>query len=198
MGSKVVSILEPLQKSADFRIGPVGIAHDLAANDAGAIDDVGFGPYLGAVHFRDSLLRIANSRQVNVKAVEEAVVGARIGVDADGQDGQLGVFMVQRNQGRGFLDARPAVAPPEVQQHHLAAVFGKLYRVLAVVDLEVGRRLADLGRPGASIAAGDNQYNGRQQAKERYETRGTHIPIILKPKTQKNKERDVPGESRGR
>jgi len=59
-------------------------------------------------------------------AGEKSVVGVRVFIDADSQDGQVGPIVVQLEQ-RGHLhDAWRAPGSPEVEQHHAAAIVGQM------------------------------------------------------------------------
>ena len=96
-----------------------------------------------------------------MKTVEKPAVGAWIFVDGDGQNGQIGMFVVQLDEGRRFLDAGRALTPPEVQKNHFATVVRKVDGVLAVIDSKIGGHLAGLTGVGATVASG-NQEERRQ------------------------------------
>jgi hypothetical protein len=159
---------EPLKKSPDLGIGPVGIAYHLAPNDAVAVDDVSLRPAVGAVHFRDCLVGIANRSEIDVEAVEEALICARIFVNAHRENGQVWPFMMQRDERRRFLDAGPAPTGPEIEQNHFAAIIRELDGIRSIRNRKVGGLLADLRGLCAAIATAEQQARGRQkQAKER-------------------------------
>ena len=130
--------LEVAEVVADFGVGPVGVADDFAADDAFSVDDVGFWPTVGAVELGDFLVGIADGVEIDVKSSEEAAVRAGVFVDADGEDGEVGAVVMEFHQGRRFLDAGRALAPPEIQQDYFAAVVGETDGVFAVADGEVG------------------------------------------------------------
>ena len=106
-------------------------------------------------------------------AGEKAAVGVRIFVDADGQDGQVGLLVVQFEQRGHLLHAGRAPGRPEVEQHHLAAIAGQMDRGRAVGDGEIRGRLAGLGRMRAAVAA--RRKRQRQQQSERENPREPHI-----------------------
>jgi hypothetical protein len=87
-----------------------------------------------------------------VVANEEAAVCIRVFVDADGQYSQVGLFVVQFEQGGHLLDARRAPGRPEVEQHHLASVACQMDGGRTVRDGEIRRLLAGLGRMRTAVA----------------------------------------------
>ena len=174
------SVLEALQESADLRIGPAGIADDLAANYALPIDDVGFRPAFGTVHLRDGLIWVTNSGEVDVKAIEESAVGAGVFVDADGEDGQLGVLVMQGNESGCLLNTWWALTPPEVQQNDFASIVLKTNRVFAVGHGEIRSDFTGLCWMGAAVATG--RHDQRKQAAEAKKARKPHILIITERK----------------
>src|SRR4051794_22943575 len=102
--------LKTAEVSANLRVRPVGVAHNFAANHAFAVDDVGLGPAVGAIQFGYLLVGIANRVQINVEPREKAPVGARVLVDADRENGDVGAVMMELNQRRCLLDAGRALA----------------------------------------------------------------------------------------
>ena len=161
---------------SNFGVGPVRVADDFAADYALTIDDVGFGPAVGAVELRDFLVGIADGVQIDVEAREEAAVGAGIFVDADGEDGDVGAVVMELHQGRCLLNAGRALAPPEIQQYDFAAVVGKMNGIFAVVDGEVGGHPVSIhGRRTAVARRGKCEH---QQKAESDQTRKPHVSII--------------------
>ena len=75
-----------------------------------------------------------------MEAGEETAIGAGVFVDADGQDGDVGAFVVELYESGRFLDARRALAPPEIQKDDLATITRKVDCVLAIAHREVGSR----------------------------------------------------------
>ena len=137
----------------DLGVGPVGVAYDFASDDALAIDDVGLGPALGAVEFCNRLVGIADGVEVNPKAFQETAVGARVFVDADGEDGKIGALVMELDERGCLLDTGRALTPPEVEQDDFTAVVGEADGVVAVADSEVGGDFAGLAGVGATIAS---------------------------------------------
>ncbi len=141
-----------------------------------AIDDVGFGPAVGAVELGDFLVGIANRIQVDMKSGEEAAVRAGVFVDANGEDGDIGTIVVKLYERGRFLDAGWALAPPEVEQDDFAAVIGKMNGVLAVIDGEVGGDAIGIHGSCSSVACrGEGES---EQGTKRDETRKPHVSII--------------------
>jgi hypothetical protein len=174
--------LEALEEGANFGVGPVGVADDLAANDAGAVDDVSLGPSIGVIELGGCLTGIADGGEIDVEASEETHISVGIFVDADGENGEVGTLMVKFNECGSLLNARAAPTGPEVEQDDLSPIVGQVDGVNAVSHGEVGCNLADLRRLGAAIATREGkqrQSRQRQQAWERKQSGGPHIPIIL-------------------
>ena len=84
--------------------------------------------------------------------------------------------MVELFKRRRLLNARWTLAPPEVQQHHLASVVCQVNSVLPVVYCEIGGHLVRISWTCAAItAAGQRQ---RYQRTKSNEFRKSHIFII--------------------
>jgi hypothetical protein len=130
--------LEVIEVVADFGVGPVGVADDLAADKALSVDDVGLGPAVGAVKLGYFLVGVAHGVEIDMESSKEAAVGAGVFVDADGQDGDVGAIVLELHECRRLLDAGRALAPPEVQQDDFASVIGEADGVFAVAHGEVG------------------------------------------------------------
>ena len=105
--------LQALQIRADLRIRPVRIAHQLAPHNALAVDDVRLRPAVGVVQLRSRLLGVAYCDQVNVVALNKPRVRVRIFIDADRENRQIRLVMVQRQQPRRLLNAGRALRPPD-------------------------------------------------------------------------------------
>ena len=63
--------VKTVEVGADLGVGPVRVADDFAADDALAIDDVGFGPSFGVVELGGGLVGIADGDQVDVAAARK-------------------------------------------------------------------------------------------------------------------------------
>jgi hypothetical protein len=170
------SILERAEVVADFRVGPVGVADDFAADDAFSIDDVGFGPAFGVEELGGGLVGIADADEVNMMAGEEAVVGGRVLVDADGKDGKLGVVMLKLKERGHLLDTGRAPGGPEVQQHDTAAIAGEVNGGFAIGDGEIRSGFAGLAGMSSAIASREKKERGQHSQTE--ETEKPHVLII--------------------
>jgi len=133
-------LLQGLEERANFRARPVLCADKLAADDALTIDDVGLGPLFGVVELCGGLFGVADGDQVNVAASEEAAVRIGIVVDGNGENGQVGLVVVEIEQGRHLGDAGGALRPPEIEQNDAAAVSGEMNGSAAVGDVEIWSR----------------------------------------------------------
>ncbi len=192
--------LQALQEGADLGIGPVGVADHFAANDAIAVDDVGLRPSVGAVHLGHGLVGIADSGQVDVEALEEALVSIGVLVDAHGEDGDVGALVMELDQGGSLLDAGSAPAGPEIEQNNLTLVTGKMDGVLAVGNRKIGGFFANMRGFGAAIAPrpkDKTRASQRQPESEGEKTGGAHIPIILSGTSLKNGDQIGPDQERG-
>lgn len=101
--------LEALQVGADFGIGPVRIAYELATNDTLAVDDVRFRPAFGVVELCGSLVGVAHGDQVDMATLDEARVGIGVVVDADGKYGQVGAIVMKFEKAGHLLNAGSAL-----------------------------------------------------------------------------------------
>lgn len=119
-------VLEATEVGADLGVGPVSCSDEFAADEALAINDVGFRPHVGVEEFRRGLVGVADRDQIHMMAQDEAAVGAGIVVDADGQDGEVRVVVVELQQRGQFFDAGGAFAPPEIQEHDFTAIVGQV------------------------------------------------------------------------
>ena len=168
--------LKCIEEGANFRVGPVLGPDELAANNAFSVDDVGFRPHVGVVELGGRLGGVAHRDQVHVAAGDEAGVGVGIFVDADGQDDEIGPVVVKLEKRWQFNHAGLAPRCPEVEQHNLAAIAGKVDGGGAVGDGEIRGGFAGLGGMSAAVAGADE---GQRQGENQVEgTRKPHILII--------------------
>ncbi len=87
-GSGVQShALQTFEVRANLGVGPVWVADNLAADDALAVDYVGFWPAVGVEEPGGGLVGIADRRKVDVAADEESAICFGIFVDADAKNG---------------------------------------------------------------------------------------------------------------
>ena len=105
---------------ADFGAGPVVGADEFAADDAIAVDDVGFGPHVGVEELGGDSVGVAHGDEVDVMAGEEAGVGVGVFVDADGEDGEVWACRGEAARSEGIsCNAGRAPGCPEVEQDDL-------------------------------------------------------------------------------
>ena len=88
------------------------------------VDDIGLRPSFGAVELCSGLAGVANRGQVHMASDDEVRIGIGIFVDADGEDDQIGLIVVQIKQRWQFHKAGLAPSGPEVEQHNFAPVVG--------------------------------------------------------------------------
>jgi len=160
----VKGLLEAIDEGADLGVRPVGVAYDLAADDALAVNDIGLGPALGVVELCGALGGVADGGEVHMAAEDEAAVGVGVFIDADAEDGEIGTVVVELDEGRHLLDAGRAPGGPEVEQDNLAPVAGEMDGGGSIEDGEVGGRLVHLRRARAAITGGGEGQ--RQQDEE--------------------------------
>ena len=169
-------LLKRLEEGANLWVRPVLRADILAADDAFAVDDVGFRPHVGVVELGGRLVGVADGDQVYVAAGDDMGVGVGVFVDADSEDDEVGLFTVELEQRWQFDDAWLAPGCPEVEQHDLAAIVGKVDSAGAVGDGEIGGDFTCLCRMGSAVAGG---YKGqREEDKDGEATREAHVLII--------------------
>ena len=96
---RLVTRHERLQLAQEFHYlggGPVDGADEFAAEDALAVDDVGFGPAGGAVRGGYFLFGITDGHEIYAVQFEKAVVSVAVNVDAYAQNHNsfgLGAFL---------------------------------------------------------------------------------------------------------
>ncbi len=149
--------LEVFEVVEDLGAGPVLGADELAAKDAGAVDDVGFGDLGGAVEGVDALIAVADGDEVDVVAGEELAVKSVVLVDADADDGELGHLFLELEEAGELFDAGGAPGGPEVEDDDAAAEAGEVEGLDAVGDFEEGGGGAEAVGVIAAIAAGGEQ-----------------------------------------
>ena len=121
--------------SSNLGAGPVLRSDELAADDSLAVDDGG---------------------QVDMMFNDEARIGGTIVVNADGENGEAGLLMMEREKRWHLLNAGSAPRCPEIEQDDLAAVIRQMNCGCAVGDGEVGSRFAGLRGVRTAIARGQN------------------------------------------
>jgi len=138
----------------DFRVGPFLGADELAADDAGLVDDVSFGVAEAAIEAIGAVGAVADAEDVYAMALEEAEVGGGVGVSGDGYDLDLGKLVLEVEEAGEFFDARGAPCGPEVEDDDVAAELVEVDGGVAVVEGEHGGGFADLAGLGAAVATG--------------------------------------------
>ena len=156
--------LEALEVLANLGAGPILRADELAADDALAVNDVGFRPHIGVEKLGCAFAGIADGGEVNVAMEDKTAVGVGVLIDADSEDGEVGLVVVEGEQGGHFLNAGRAPRGPEVEQDDLATIAGEMDRRSSIGDGEIGRGLVGLGRMRTAIAAGnkDQRQDGNE------------------------------------
>jgi len=147
--------LKALQIASDLGVRPVGGSDEFATNDALAIDEIGLRPHVRVEEVGRGLMGIAHSDQVNMAIADEAGILIWVFVDADGEDGEIGIIVVQLEQGRKLFDARSTLTPPEVQQHYFAAIVRQMDGSKAIRNIEIGSRPTGLCGMGTAVTAGN-------------------------------------------
>ena len=159
-GAEAVEVVD------DFGAGPVLGGDELAAEDAIAVDGVGFGDLRGAVEGVDAGVGVADGEEVDVIALEEGAVGIVVLVHADGDDGDAGHLVLEGEQAGELVDAGSAPAGPEVDEDDVAAEFGEVDGVCAVGDGELRGGFADVLGVVAAVAAGDQECGSESDGEQ--------------------------------
>jgi len=126
--------LERLEVAEDLGIVPILRADEVAADIALAVDDEGLRPAGDGVLFGDGLLGIADGDEIEVMLQEEALVGRIALVDADGEDWEFRVRVVELEERWGLFHAGRAPTSPEVEEDDFASVLRQVDRGGAVRD----------------------------------------------------------------
>ena len=168
---------EAVEEAANLGVRPVGGTDEFAADDAIAIDGVGLRPHFSMEESSGRLFGIADGDQIDVPIADEAGVGVGIVVDADRQNDQIGVVVMELEEGGEFLYAWSAPGGPEIEEHGVAAIAGEVDRTGSVGDSEIGGRFSGLVGVRAPIAGGEQGQGEEQQAC--WEETARHIHIIL-------------------
>ncbi len=139
----------------DLGAGPILCADELAADVAVSVDDVGFGDLDGAVERVDLLVGVTNGADVDVMLDEEAAIDVVVLIHADGDDGELGHFLLEGEEAGEFFDAGSAEGGPEVEDHDFAAEFCEVDGLGAVGHDELRGGFADVLGMLAAVAGGE-------------------------------------------
>jgi hypothetical protein len=148
-------LLELVQIVGDLGTIPVYGSDELAANDAGTVDNVCFGPAAGAVQGRALLGFVAHGNEVDAIVFQKPMVGGLVGVDANAHDGyaillKLPLHLDQRGH---FFYAGCTPTCPKIEYDHLSAKLTERDSTVGILNGEVGSVLANAGGTGAAIAS---------------------------------------------
>ena len=180
MGTRSSQSLYGFEELENFGVGPVGGADEAAADFALAVDDEGFWPAGSAVFCGGGLLGVPYGFEIDVAIDEETFVGVLVFVDADADDLDLGVFVVELEERGQLLNAGGAPACPEIQKDDLAFVAGQVDGAGIVSEGKVGGWFANAGGVGAAIAGGghEEQTECRDEGCFANSMKECHKPII--------------------
>ena len=157
--------LEAFEVVHDLGAGPGLGADELAAEDAVAVDDVGFGDEGGAVEGVDALFAVADGDEIDVVAGEELAIDGVILVGADADDGELGHLSLQVKEAGELFDAGGAPGGPEIEDDDAAAEAGEIDLLDAVADGEEGGGLLEVSGVVSAVAASGEEEGEREDGK---------------------------------
>ena len=143
--------LELAEIADDLGAGPGLGADELPAEDAVAVDDVGFGDLGGAVEGVDACVGVADGAEVDVVLLEEAAVDVVVLVHADADDGEVGHLVLEGEEAGELFDAGGAPGCPQIEDDDLAAKLGEVEALDAVGDGEGRSDAAEAVRVAAAI-----------------------------------------------
>jgi hypothetical protein len=155
--------LQIFQEVANLRAGPVLRAYEFAFDITVLVDGVGLRPHVGVEELGCGLGGVAHGDEVYMMPREEGRVGVGVVVNTDADDDQAGHVAMKLKERGQLLDAGRAVAPPEVEQHGMAAVAGEMDGGRAVGDGEVGRGQVELRRVRTAVAGGHERQREQKQ-----------------------------------
>ena len=150
----------------DLWVCPILRANKLTPDDAFAVYDIRFGPHVGVKKVCSGLARIAHCNEVYVVGLQEFGVGAWILINADGEDDDVRILVVELKERRHLFNTRGAPGSPEVEQYHLTAITAQMDGCIAVRNSEVWRHKPRLGRMGTAIAS-SKQGSGSNSEKSK-------------------------------
>jgi len=150
--------LEAAEVVLDFGGVPVLGADEFAADDALAVDDVGFGWARGSEGEIGFVGGIEDDGHVVEMVVGDVllVVGG-VAVEGNGEDDGVGNLLLELLEGGPLGGAVRAPRSPEVEDDDFAPVLAEADGLRSVANGEVGRRRADVGGVGSAVAAGEKR-----------------------------------------
>jgi hypothetical protein len=161
---------EVLQVVDDFGGGPVLGADEFAANDAVAVDDVGFGGAGGVEGSVGALGEVENGDDPGDVVIHDVLaVGVGVGVEADGEDDNVGHAALEVNEGGELFETGRAPAGPEIENDDFALglVLTEADGLRAVADDDGGGAFADLSGMAGAVAALEQGTGYRVQGTEK-------------------------------
>ncbi len=161
---------EVLQIVDDLGGGPVLSADEFAADDAVAVDDVGFGGAGGVKGGVGALGEVEDGSDASDVVIDEVLaVGVGVGVEADGEDDDVGHAALEFDEGGEFFETGRAPAGPEIEDDDfaLALVLAEAHGLRAVANDDGGGAFADLGGVAGAVAAQEREIEDRRQETEK-------------------------------
>src|SRR5580658_383046 len=136
--------LEGFEERSDFGARPILGTDEFAPDNAIAVNGIGFRPHIGIEQLGYGFRGVADGDQIDVMTGNEGRIRCGVVVNADGEDDQVRHVVVELDEGGQLLQARSALAPPEVDQDDLSTIVGEVDGVGAVAHREVRRRDVEL------------------------------------------------------
>ena len=131
-------------------------ADEFAADDAIAVDDVGFRG-AGSIECGVGALReVEDGGDAGDVVIDEVLaVGVGVGVEADGEDDDVGQAALEVDEGGELFEAGRAPAGPEIEDDDFALglILAEADRLCAVADDDGGSVFADLSGVAGPVAA---------------------------------------------
>lgn len=149
-GSEIAQIVH------DLGGGPVLGADEFAADDAVGINNVGLGRPGGVEGVVGALGEVEDGGDAgDVVIADVLLVSAGVGVEGDGDDGDVGHAALQVDEGGKLFEAGRAPAGPEIEDDDFALVLigAEADGLRSVLDDDSGGVLADLSGVAGAIAA---------------------------------------------
>jgi hypothetical protein len=163
---------EILQVVDDFRGGPVLSADEFAADDAVAVDDVGFGGAGGVEGGVGALGEVEDGGDAGDVVIGDVLgIGVGVGIEADGEDDDVGQAALEIDEGGEFFETGRAPAGPEIEYDDFALglILAEADGLRAVADDDGGGVFADLSGVAGAVAALEQGAGYRVQGTENSE-----------------------------
>jgi len=146
------------------------------------VDDVGFrraGGVEGVVGLLGEVEDGGDAGDVVIGDV--LLIGVGVGIEADGEDDDVGHAALEFDEGGELLEARRAPAGPEIEDDNFALVLivTKADGLGAVVDDDGRGVFADLGGMQGAVAALEAEHRAQStEHRQRMREAAWHVPII--------------------